>query len=81
MTKRNPKFPQSILKDSSQQDVTDPPTSRFDGYPETSERPARFVAKRITQMMPSKALYKVSAPMKLDYRFKFETFEKASIQS
>ena len=29
-------------------------------------------------MMPIKALYKVSASMKLDYRFKNETFEKAS---
>ena len=77
-TKRNPKFPLIILKDGSQQDVTDLSPSRVNGYPETSERPARFVAKRITQMMPIKALYKVSASMKLDYRFKNETFEKAS---
>lgn len=41
----------------------------IDGFRQTSERPARFVAKRITQMMPNKALYKVSASMKLDYLF------------
>ena len=77
-TKRNPKFLSTILGHGSQQDVTDYRPSRFNGYAETSERPARFVAKRITQMMPIKALYKVSASMKLDYRFKNETFEKAS---
>lgn len=54
MTKRNPKFPPTILGDGSQQDVTDLSPSRINGYPKTSERPARFVAKRITQMMPTK---------------------------
>ncbi len=36
-----------------------------DGFAETSEHPARFAPKRITQMWLSKALYKVSAGTKL----------------
>jgi len=47
ITKRNPKFPLTMRGDSSQQDVTGLSPCRINGYPETSERPARLVATSV----------------------------------
>jgi len=51
--------PPRFLADGSQRGVTDfhhPPSN---GFAETSEHPARFAPQRITQMLLSKAPYKV----------------------
>jgi hypothetical protein len=55
----------AIFGVGSQRGVTDWCDQPLNGFAETSEHPACFAQKRITQMWLSKALYKVSAWTKL----------------